>query len=161
MRLVKYIINKSVFVIATTLYNANKDTLSGLYKSRWDIEECNKMLKYNLSFDKFHSKNIKSIRKEIYTHIFIHSLTRLLENSYIHYNKIDIDNKKTNLKINLKMTTEKILTLLLYDKNGTNKITKIMKILLKYLTTIRKNRSYPRKRITPPSKWYRGNKLTI
>jgi len=87
-------------------------------------------------------------------------LTRLLEDSYIKYNRLteQMQIKKTNFKININNVCDKVIYLLLYSPDFIHKTIFIFKTLFQYIYTVIHDRHYPRKRITPVSKWYQINK---
>ena len=160
LRLVKYTINDTIYVLGTTLTGKNFtiNVLKNLYKQRWSIEEYFKTIKYCLSFKNFHSKTEIQIKQEIYVHMCITAITRILEEIY-KKNNIKINNKmknhKTNFKNNINKVTNNIMILLLYDKTDSiNQIIKILSILFTYLIKIRNNRTFLRKAIIPVSRWY-------
>ena len=64
-----------------------------------------------------------------------------------------MQNNNTNFKNNLDKTIKNILKILLYKKN-LKEIRRILILLFTYLVEIRENRSYKRKTIVPPSKWF-------
>lgn len=127
---------------------------------RWNIESHFDTIKYNLSFKDFHSKSEDQIKQEIYTHEFITVLTRLLEDSYIKYNRLteQMQIKKTNFKININNVCDKVIYLLLYSPDFIHKTIFIFKTLFQYIYTVIHDRHYLRRRITPVSKWYQINK---
>jgi hypothetical protein len=164
-RLVKYEINNKIYILGTTLLDGKFtiDLLKELYKHRWKIEVYFKTIKYDLSFQNFHSKSEELVKQEIQTHKCITQLTKILEKIYIYNNKHvenKMQNNNTNLKNNLDKTIKNILKILLYKKNN-KEIRRILILLFTYLVEIRENRSYKRKAIVPPSKWYHyGDNIT-
>ena len=157
-RLVKYEINNKIYILGTTLLDGKFtiDLLKELYKHRWKIEVYFKTIKYDLSFQNFHSKSEELVKQEIQTHKCITQLTKILEKIYIYNNKHvenKMQNNNTNFKNNLDKTIKNILKILLYKKN-LKEIRRILILLFTYLVEIRENRSYKRKTIVPPSKWF-------
>jgi len=77
-------------------------------------------------------------------------LTRLLEDSYIKYNRLteQMQIKKTNFKININNVCDKVIYLLLYSPDFIHKTIFIFKTLFQYIYTVIHDRHYPRKRIT-------------
>ena len=95
-------------------------------------------------------------------------LTRLLEDSYIKYNRLteQMQIKKTNFKININDVCDKVIYLLLYSPDFIHKTIFIFKTLFQYIytvvgaqrtcnhcsgfagTTVIHDRHYPRRRIT-------------
>jgi len=157
-RLVKYEINNKIYILGTTLLDGKFtiDLLKELYKHRWKIEVYFKTIKYDLSFQNFHSKSEELVKQEIQTHKCITQLTKILEKIYIYNNKHvenKMQNNNTNFKNNLDKTIKNILKIFLYKKN-LKEIRRILILLFTYLVEIRENRSYKRKTIVPPSKWF-------
>jgi hypothetical protein len=161
-RLVKYKIKKEVYYLGTTLCDSRFtiNVLKNLYKKRWRIETYFKTVKYMLSFNDFHSQTSNQIRQEIYTHEFVTILTRIFEELHISENQLSTKmiDKQTNFKNNIDKVCNKIIYSLLYNSDYINTIRDIFKILFKYITMIRPDRQYARRRIKPVSKWYQYGK---
>lgn len=161
-RLIKYKINNKIYILGTTLIDPifTIDILKNLYQSRWDIEVYFKTIKYDLSFKNFHSKSEELIKQEIYVHMCITQLTRILEDIYISHNK-QIQNKmktyKTNMNNNLDKIIGRISKLILYKNKYKKKIIEILKVMFLYLVKIRPNRIFARRAIKPYNKWYYKN----
>lgn len=163
LKLVKYKIEDKLYVLGTTLTDKNYDLslLRDLYKKRWSIEEYFKCIKYDISFLNFHSKSENLIKQEIYTHLIITNLSRLIEEilkkTNSKYNKL-LETNQSNFKITIHTVIRNILPSVIYY-NGA----KDMKIIIDSIEALihsvlpirKKQRKYPRKRITPVSSWYR------
>ena len=70
------------FILATTLFDKDVftlDILKNLYHDRWSVEEYFKTLKHTLHANKFNSKTVDNIRKELYIKVIISSISRYLE----------------------------------------------------------------------------------
>lgn len=161
-RLVKYKIKKEVYYLGTTLCDSRFtiNVLKNLYKKRWKIETYFNTVKYMLSFNDFHSHTADQIKQEIYTHEFVTILTRIFEELHISDNQLSaiMIYKQTNFKNNLNKVCNKIIYSLLYTNNYIDTIKAIFKVLFKYITVIRLDRQYKRRRIKPVSKWYQYGK---
>ena len=137
--------------------------LKQLYSLRWNIETYFRHIKYDLSFKNMHSKKEELIKQEIYSHMYITQLTRILEEIYIINNKY-IQNKMktncTNFANNLDKTITHVIKILLYHTSFRG-IIRIILIMFNYLVPIRDGRVYIRNRIIPTSKWYQyGEAIT-
>ena len=164
-RLIKYVIDNETYVLGTTLLGNifTINLLKQLYNIRWNIEIYFRHIKYDLSFKNMHSKIEELIKQEIYSHMYITQLTRILEEIYIINNK-HIENKmktnSTNFSNNLNKTIKHIIKLLLYH-NKVRTIIRIILIMFNYLVPIREGRTYIRHRIIPIGKWYQyGEQIT-
>lgn len=84
LRLVKYVIEGKAYCLATTLICAETysvEALKALYHERWGIEELYKISKNHLEIEQFHALSPRGIRQEVYAHIALISLTRVLTNA--------------------------------------------------------------------------------
>jgi hypothetical protein len=160
-RIVHYRIDNSKedYYLLTNL-NKSLDELKDLYWKRWQVEIHFKESKYNLSLKTINLKTENSLMQEIYIHNLIFML--------YYYFKIDDENPilkskyKINNKVGIKIFSENIIYLLIYNKI-TDKCFKIIKRIieiigknLQYIQIIKKNNE--RKRIRPYAKWYFSKK---
>jgi len=160
-RIVHYRVNNSEedYYLLTNL-NKSLDELKDLYWKRWKVEIHFKESKYNLSLKTINLKTENSLIQEIY----IHNLIFIL----YYYFRIDDENPilksryKINNKVGIKIFSENIIYLLIYNKI-TDKCFKIIKKMiiiigknLQYIQLIKKNNE--RKRIRPYAKWYFSKK---
>ena len=160
-RIVHYRVDNSEedYYLLTNL-NKSLDELKDLYWKRWQVEIHFKESKYNLSLKTINLKTENSLMQEIY----IHNLIFIL----YYYFKIDDENPilkskyKINNKVGIKIFSENIIYLLIYNKI-TDKCFKIIKKMIKiigknlqYVQIIKKNNE--RKRIRPYAKWYFSKK---
>lgn len=104
LRLVKFMIQNKQYILGTTILDTKFTVkiLANLYHKRWDIETYFRTIKYDLSFDNFHSKKENLIKQEIYMHMFITQLARIMEEIYISSKKNVIQtllNHKTNFQV--------------------------------------------------------------
>jgi hypothetical protein len=95
VRLVKYTIAGTQFVLATTLLDKDKyprKFFVELYHSRWGIEEMYKSFKYSLT-DNFHGKSRLKVEQEIFANFLLMTIARIFANSSeIH--EVDLSKKK-------------------------------------------------------------------
>jgi hypothetical protein len=151
--------SKEDYFLLTNL-NKSLDEMKELYWKRWQVEIHFKESKYNLSLKTINLKTENSLMQEIY----IHNLIFIL----YYYFKIDYENPilkskyKVNNKVGIKIFSENIIYLLIYNKI-TNKCFNIIKRMiiiiglnLQYIQIIKKNNE--RKRIRPYAKWYFSKK---
>jgi len=160
-RIVHYRIDNSEedYYLLTNL-NKSLDDLKDLYWKRWQVEIHFKESKYNLSLKTINLKKENSLMQEIY----IHNLIFIL----YYYFKIDYTNPilkskyKINNKVGIKIFSENIFYLLIYNKitnkcfNIINKMLNIIGSNLLYIQKVKKNNE--RKRIRPYAKWYFSKK---
>ena len=162
LRLIKYTVerkkDKETYYIATTLLNRDEfpiKEIKYIYKKRWDIETFFRHIKYDLSFDNFHTKTLNSIEQEIYIHQFVFIITRLFENLSIKANLFSKTNPnyKLNKNNSLKIVSKSIIYELFYGKTYISTIKKLVKGLIKHAIKIRPDRKFPLKRRVPGNKW--------
>jgi len=160
-RIVNYRIDNSEddYYLLTNL-KKTIDELKDLYWKRWQVEIHFKESKYNLSLNTINLKTENSLKQEIY----IHNLIFIL----YYYFKINVEDTilkskyKINNKTGIKIFSENIIYLLIYNKitnkcfNKINKILNIIGLNLLYIQINKKNNI--RKRIRPYAKWYFSKK---
>lgn len=155
IKVVKYIVEGSLFYMFTSLTEFSIDNIKMLYHKRWNVETNFRDLKHNLSLIELKSRSKNSIYQDILIHNFL-----FLINSYL-YNNLNAttkENYKINRKNCLNIVINEILFFLLYSehsKQKLNEMNRICKIIKKDLILVEPNRHYIRKRIKPDSKWYR------
>jgi hypothetical protein len=160
-RIVNYRVNDSeedYFLITNLRSSINE--LKELYWKRWKVEIHFKESKYNLSLNTINLKTENSLLQEIY----IHNLIFIL----YYYFKLDIDNPilkskyKLNNKTGIKLFSENIIYLLIYNKITNKcfeKIHKILNIIELNVVYIQQNKKIgERKRLRPYGKWYFNKK---
>ena len=161
-KLVKYTIYKDSYFIYTSLIDESIDSITKIYKQRWDIETHFRYAKYNLSMLEIKSKKEETLMQNIYIRNLLFIINGFIENLVqLPFNK---NNKyKINTKNNLNIIVNKLLFIFIYKK--TNKtaiydIINIIAIIEKVFTLIKNNRKYRRIRIRPSTKWaLNGNRF--
>ena len=160
-RIINYRIDNSEdeYYLLTNL-SCSIDELKDLYWKRWQVEIHFKESKYNLSLKTINLKTENSLLQEIY----IHNLIFIL----YYYFKFDIDNPllkskyKINNKTGIKIFSENIIYLLIYNKITNKcfeKINRILNIIVMNIVYIQINKKkYERKRLRPYAKWYFSKK---
>jgi len=76
IRYVKYKIDNSVFIIATTLFDYSIKKIKDIYKLRWRVELSFKRLKSYLNIEKIFSKTESLWKQELQVRILIDTITR-------------------------------------------------------------------------------------
>lgn len=119
-------------------FDSNK--LKEIYRLRWGIETSFRHLKYNVGLVYFHSIRRDFIIQEVYARIILYNLTRLLINCV----SLPKKNTKYKQKISIADATTTCRDFLIQRfKND-----EIEEMLIRYVTAIRPNRSFGRRKIT-------------
>ena len=82
LRLTKYKIENSLFVLGTTLLDS-KYTLQDfkdVYHQRWGIEELYKVSKRVIDVEDFHAKTERGVRQELFAHFVLITMSRIFAN---------------------------------------------------------------------------------
>ena len=83
LRLMKYRVKGSDYLLGTTLRDRRKypvSALSELYHERWGIEELFKTSKQTLAIECWHAHSERGVKQELYAHFVLLALTRLFVN---------------------------------------------------------------------------------
>ena len=83
LRLVKYEIAGSAYVLGTTLLDRRMypvADLLDLYHERWGVEELYKVSKQLIDIEDFHGRSERGVRQELFAHFVLIALTRLFSN---------------------------------------------------------------------------------
>jgi len=147
------------YFLYTNLINKSIYELKDLYWKRWKVEIHFKESKYNLSLNNINLKTENSLKQEIY----IHHLLFILYYFFTGNNDFLIKNKyKINNKIGIKIFSENIIYLLIYNKLTNScfeKIKKYYDLILKNLIYVpRIKKKFERKRKRPYGRWYFSTK---
>ena len=153
IRIIKYTIKDKPFYLSTNIFDNDITFFKELYHNRWFIEEFFKTMKHDLSLNNIGYKKINRIKQNINMHFIVVLITRYMERLSIKYIKCLNKNYKINHKVALWTTGINILYQLLYKKSN-NRIIDALYIINKNTSYSKPNRSFIRKRIVPPSKWY-------
>ena len=176
MRVIKQEVKEKTYVFATTLLDNKtfpKEYFAQIYRGRWGIEELYKVSKGHIEIENFHSKTERGIKQEIYAHILLINLSRLLEyeaqktmnpdNNNTGHNESKIDyirifNPLSQIKINFKhcilAVTRNLAIILLRSATVIeNRIKKVIRAVARVRQKIRPDRKYRRVSQTPYSKW--------
>ena len=92
IRYIKYHINGSTFMMATTLFHKTVKQIKDMYKLRWRVELSFKRLKSHLNINKIHAKSEQLWKQDMQRRILLDTITRQCQiRSYTSY----ITKKKT------------------------------------------------------------------
>jgi len=159
---VSYKVNNSEedYYLFTNLIYKSIEELKDLYWKRWKVELHFKESKYNLSLNNINLKTENSLKQEIYIHNLLFILYYFFN---IENNNDCLKNKyKLNNKIGIKIFSEDIIYLLIFNKLTNScfeKIKKYFKLILMnivYIPDIKPQ--FERKRKRPYGKWYFSKK---
>lgn len=81
LRVIKYKINDETYICATTLIGEDYpfDEFPQVYHARWGIEELYKISKRFIEIEDFHSKTERGVKQEIYAHVLLINIARIIE----------------------------------------------------------------------------------
>ena len=162
VRLVKYKVGQTVFILGTTLLDQKKysiEDLSNLYHGRWGIEELYKISKELIAIEDFHGKSERGVKQELFAHFILITLTRFFSNySEDNINTCQADSEKqtiqTNFKNNLITVARNVEGLFLQQKEILSKtLAHIVGCINRCQQRLRPNRSYERRSKKPIGKW--------
>jgi len=163
MRLLKYEIDGTPYYLGTTMLSDRypRESYKDLYHERWGIEELYKISKQLIGIEDFHAKSLRGIRQELYAHMALITLNRVLTNHTDDTHRIkDIHlpgAKKiaTNFKNSMAAVARNIESLLL---SRAEKLRDTLCATLESLTrrrqAVRPDRSYPRRSRKTSTKWH-------
>lgn len=162
LRLVKYRVAGTTYILGTTLLDQHKYTigdLSDVYHSRWGIEELYKISKQLMAIEDFHGQSERGVKQELFAHFILITLTRIFSNhSEDSFNMQSTADKKPETKANFKncliTVARHIESLLLKQATLLSEtINRIVVSISLYRQRVRPNRSYDRCSRKPIGKW--------
>lgn len=162
LRLVKYTVAGTTYILGTTLLDQEKysiEDLSDVYHSRWGVEELYKVSKQLMTIEEFHAQSERGIKQELFAHFILITLTRIFSNhSEDHFNKSNRLGKgeetKANFKNALVTVARNIEGLLLQQMALVSKtVNRIIATISSCRQKVRPNRSYDRRSRKPIGKW--------
>ena len=177
IRLIKYTMKGTVYVLGTTLFDTAKYKLKdfpNLYHSRWGVEELFKVSKKLLEVIDFHGKSERGVKQELYANFAIITLNRFFSNKvdqdinsnnlyskHNDYNKNSSEKEKANFKVNIKnslITIARFLESLFLQKANllVKTINNTFNSILNCIQKERPGRSYVRKSMQPIGKWQKN-----
>lgn len=173
-RLVKYTVNNESYLCITTLTDQDKykeSCFCDLYHSRWGIEELYKISKTFIDVEDFHSQTERTVKQELYGHLFLINLSRIFEcdskrmlPSVNKMDEVETGGGKVS-KMNEKMVKINFKNCLsVVGRNLENLILagsqlieiwlySTMKAVARLRQRIRPGRRYPRKSFKPKTRW--------
>ena len=162
LRLVKYTVAGTTYTLGTALFDQQKYTiedLSGVYHSRWGIEELYKISKQLMSIEDFHGQSERGVKQELFAHFILITLTRIFSNhSEDGFNSQSTGDEKPEIKANFKnclVTVARNIEglLLQHARLLSNTINHIVASISSCRQRLRPNRSYDRRSRKPIGKW--------
>lgn len=175
IRLIKYSINGTRYILGTTLIDNKSYKLRDfiqLYHSRWGIEELYKISKRLIEVEDFHSHTERGVKQELFAHFVLITLNRLfanqteqefIQNQDSSNSLYSLERFKVNFK-NCLTTVARCVEGLFIQHAGLVKdtINKIMTSVYAVRQKDRPNRSYKRVSLKPVKRWHSSNsKVTI
>jgi Transposase DDE domain len=162
LRLIKYIVADTTFIIGTTLIDPQRyhSTLfSELYHSRWGIEELYKISKELIDVEDFHAKTERGVKQELFAHFVIITLGKIFLNQSNDALLLGMTSDKTEkIKANQKncfITIARNLEALFLDQ--ANRVKEVITNIVSAITTcyqyVRLGRSFARVSHKVPKKW--------
>ena len=166
VRLIKYEIDGIAYYLATTLKEEKypRESFRDLYHERWGAEELYKISKSVMAVEKFHSKTLRGVEQELYANLALITINRVFTNytdaeppqkADLRSGSRRVKNRRvTNFTNSLAAVSRNFESLLLVGVvNLCKPVLAILESLYRRRTTIRPNRSYPRRSLEPQSKW--------
>ena len=168
LRLVRYDIGGTRYVLATTLTDPERyslSDLSDLYHGRWSIEELYKISKKTIKVDKFHGKSERGVRQELYAHFNLIAMTRLFSNRgdslLDEMKESDRPGMKTNFTNALAMLAVNLEEMVLkHNAALADTVGRMAEAILAVRARLRPGRSFPRRSRQPTGKWQRRRHQT-
>ncbi len=164
LRLVKYAVGDTVFILGTTLLDRDQysiDQLSDLYHARWGIEERYKVSKRLMEVEDFHGQSERGVKQELYACFTLITMTRLFANHGEDplNGRLPNDGKplmQTNFKHGLAAVAANIESLLLQQASALREtVARIVGEIVRCRQRLRPGRSYERRSRKPIGKWQR------
>ena len=162
LRLVKYTVSGSAYLLGTTLLDRDQyriAELSDLYHERWGIEELYKVSKQMIGIEDFHGQSERGVKQELFAHFVLITLTRLFSNQgegLLGGNRETRDQAqmKVNFKNSLLVVARHLEGLFLQQAAALdNTLRQIVDGIVSCRQKLRPNRSYDRCSRKPVGKW--------
>jgi hypothetical protein len=163
LRLVRYDIGGSRFVLATTLADRERYSLkdlSDLYHGRWGIEELYKVSKHVMKVEEFHGRSERGVRQELYAHFSLIAMARLFANrgdaALDEAHEGGLPKMRTNFTNALAMLAGGLEELILTQTSAlADAVSRVADSVLRVRARLRPGRSFPRRSRKPVGKWQR------
>lgn len=159
VKIIQYRIKNKYYYLATSDMKLSENELKYYYWKRWLIEIHFRFAKYNLSLSNINLHTEHSLFFDLYMHQFIFIVISYFENLIRKYLP---DNMKVNITLMLCIFTNRMLKYLVYkelNNDNINEMSNICEIIKTEAIPIIKERIYPRRRVSPTSKWCHFGKL--
>lgn len=117
--------------------NFSSDVLEKLYKLRWGIETSFRVLKYNVALNHFHSIRRDFISQEIYAKVILYNFSMLIVHCVQSSSEINVLNRRIAISDAVPICRDFLIQKI---KNA-----EIRDLLVRFMTDIRPDRSFPRK----------------
>ena len=160
LRLVRYDIGESRYVLASTLDDPERYSLkdlSDLYHGRWSIEELYKVSRNVIEVETFHGRSERGVRQELYAHFNLIAMTRLFTNRgdgvLDDAHEGDLPKMRTNFSNALAMLAGSLEELILAQAASlADAVSRVADSVLAVRARLRPGRSFPRRSRKPVRK---------
>ena len=161
LRLLRYEIDGSRYLLATTLIDQDRyslKALSSLYHDRWSIEELYKLSKHRIKVERFHGQSERAVRQEVYAQFNLIAMARLFTNQGDRLLSEQQDSTRPKMQTNvshaLSMLFGSLEEMLLTQAAAlAETVDRVAQRILKVRSRLRPGRSYPRISKQPRDKW--------
>ena len=161
IRLLKYRVGTSTFVLGTTLLESRYalEDFKNVYHERWGIEELYKVSKRVFNVEDFHAKTERGVKQELFAHFVLITMNRIFANhaddslNRSQQTSATSQPLKTNFKSCVRVFTRHIEALLLLHQNVKTVVQEAFRHIVGRYQKFRPRRSFPRVSFKPASKW--------
>lgn len=162
VRVLRKKISGKDYILITTILDRSisRQDFFGLYESRWDIEECFKLLKSELQLETFKSKHLNGILQEIFATILLANLAEGLTRLQLGAKtKVEGRAVVSTLEV-VRLVRDCFLSIISIKKKAVVKLAEALQAgITKACVRFRPGRSYPRvfwEGISPWTKYAKG-----
>ena len=158
LRLVKYLVGKTVFILGTTLLDSKQYTIPQLaerYRARWGVEEWYKVSKQRMEVEDFHGPSERGVKQKLYAGFPLNAMTRRFSGHGDHrWNESPHEHgkprKQTHFKHGLAMVAADIESLLLKQASALQEtVTQVVRDIIRCRQRLRPGRSFERRSRKP------------
>ena len=158
LRLVKYLVGKTVFILGTTLLDSKQYTIPQLaerYRARWGVEEWYKVSKQRMEVEDFHGPSERGVKQKLYAGFPLNAMTRRFSGHGDHrWNESPHEHGKprrqTHFKHGLAMVVADIESLLLKQASALQEtVTQVVRDIIRCRQRLRPGRSFERRSRKP------------
>lgn len=161
LRLIRYTINDTIYVLGTTLLDKKKydlECLKEMYRERWLVEDHFRVINYELTLKESRAKTLNTFKQEQYTKLIITTISKIVEFCAVKYGGLPLEiNEKINFSNCIDSVINHILPLLLYGSDDMKTINQVIKhtLIIRAETVINKpDRHFKRRAVRTFNKWY-------